>query len=222
MVCASWCEWVNCLSIFLVPYRSFSTPFYPQSATSQGACPNSLLFRCFRLRLTFEPIKELGSTLDPFLILYKIDAKCALKLQNYAIFMLEFKCKFLASIWINTSKFRILGNHFGGRNISCYTFSKDRNYLFCNIFQLFLHLPLDFVFIFKQHITFLLIKVRIIIIREPKKSFQLFTWLFFLINWPLEFESKLYRVIQEWSCNLALLFTFVFVSVAPFSIHKNT
>jgi hypothetical protein len=36
-------------------------PLYPQSATSKGACPYSLLFRCFHLKLTFESIKELGS-----------------------------------------------------------------------------------------------------------------------------------------------------------------
>ncbi len=29
---------------------------------SQGMCPNFLLFRCFHFRLTFESIKELGST----------------------------------------------------------------------------------------------------------------------------------------------------------------
>ncbi len=38
---------IKCLSFFLVPSRSSNTPFYPQSAASQGACPNSLLFRCF-------------------------------------------------------------------------------------------------------------------------------------------------------------------------------
>ncbi len=36
-------------------------PFYPQSVANQGACSNSLLFRCFHLRLTFESIKELGN-----------------------------------------------------------------------------------------------------------------------------------------------------------------
>jgi hypothetical protein len=34
--------------------------FYPQSATNQRACPNSLLFRYFHLIFTFESIKELG------------------------------------------------------------------------------------------------------------------------------------------------------------------
>jgi hypothetical protein len=34
-------------------------PFTPQSVVSQGTCPNSLLFRCFHLKLTFESIKEL-------------------------------------------------------------------------------------------------------------------------------------------------------------------
>ncbi len=58
-VCVS--NW--CLSLFLVPSRSSSTPLYPQSATSQGACPDSLLFRYFQSRLTLESIKELGSAL---------------------------------------------------------------------------------------------------------------------------------------------------------------
>jgi len=35
-------------------------PLYPQNATSQGVCSNSLLFCCFHFRLTFESIKELG------------------------------------------------------------------------------------------------------------------------------------------------------------------
>jgi hypothetical protein len=50
-----------CLSFFLVPSRSSSTPLYPQSVVNQGACPNSMLFHCFQFRLTFESIKELGS-----------------------------------------------------------------------------------------------------------------------------------------------------------------
>ncbi len=61
MVCANLNEWISCLSFFLVPSQSSSTPLYPRSATSQGACPDSLLFRCFHFRLTFESIKELGS-----------------------------------------------------------------------------------------------------------------------------------------------------------------
>jgi hypothetical protein len=40
---------VNCLPIFLVPSRSFSTPLYPWNVVSQGACPNSFSFRCFHL-----------------------------------------------------------------------------------------------------------------------------------------------------------------------------
>ncbi len=49
------------MSFFLVPSQNSSTPLYPQSATSQGACFDSLLFSCFHLRLTFESIKEVGS-----------------------------------------------------------------------------------------------------------------------------------------------------------------
>jgi hypothetical protein len=50
-----------CLSLFLIPIPELQHALYPQSATSQGACPNSLLFCCFHLRLTFESIKEIGS-----------------------------------------------------------------------------------------------------------------------------------------------------------------
>jgi len=35
------------LSLFLVPSQSSSMPLCPQSATSQGVCPNFLLFCCF-------------------------------------------------------------------------------------------------------------------------------------------------------------------------------
>jgi hypothetical protein len=47
--------WVNkCLSFFLVPSWSSSTPFYPpQSAANQGVCPNFWLFHCFHFKLTF-------------------------------------------------------------------------------------------------------------------------------------------------------------------------
>jgi hypothetical protein len=36
-------------------------PLHPQSARSQGTCPNSLFFHYFHLQLTFEFIKELES-----------------------------------------------------------------------------------------------------------------------------------------------------------------
>ncbi len=52
-----------CFSFFLVPIPEFHhAPLPPQSATSQGACPNFLFFHCFCLRLTFECIKELRNT----------------------------------------------------------------------------------------------------------------------------------------------------------------
>jgi hypothetical protein len=50
-----------CLSFFLIPSQSSNTPLYPQSAMSQGVCPDSLLFCCFQYRFTFESIKELGN-----------------------------------------------------------------------------------------------------------------------------------------------------------------
>jgi hypothetical protein len=34
LVCAGLHEWLICLSLFLVPFRSFNTPFYPQSVVS--------------------------------------------------------------------------------------------------------------------------------------------------------------------------------------------
>jgi hypothetical protein len=46
--------------LFLVPSQSSSTPLYPQSVVSQGACLDSSLFRYFLLGLTFESFKELG------------------------------------------------------------------------------------------------------------------------------------------------------------------
>ncbi len=52
---------IDYLLIFLVPFRSSSTPLYLQNVASQGACPSSLFFHCFHFRLTFESIKELGS-----------------------------------------------------------------------------------------------------------------------------------------------------------------
>jgi hypothetical protein len=43
------------------PKVKVATPFYPKSVASQEACPNSLSFHCFHLRLTFESIKEVGN-----------------------------------------------------------------------------------------------------------------------------------------------------------------
>jgi hypothetical protein len=55
-------EWLNsCLSSFLVPFHSSSTPFYPRSATSQGTCLDSLPFRCSHFIFSFESIKEFGN-----------------------------------------------------------------------------------------------------------------------------------------------------------------
>jgi hypothetical protein len=45
----------------LVPISEFQHAPLPQSATSQGTCPNSLLFHYFHLRFTFESIKKIGS-----------------------------------------------------------------------------------------------------------------------------------------------------------------
>jgi hypothetical protein len=40
---------INCLSFFLIPSWSCSTPLYPQSAASQGVCLDSFSFRCLHL-----------------------------------------------------------------------------------------------------------------------------------------------------------------------------
>jgi hypothetical protein len=50
---------IKCLSFFLVPSQSFSTPLYPQSVAKERV--PSLLFRYFHYKLTFECSKELGS-----------------------------------------------------------------------------------------------------------------------------------------------------------------
>jgi hypothetical protein len=58
---------IDCLSFFFVSSRNSNMSFYPQSVASQGVCRNSLLFRCFHLKFTFESIQELGGvsqTLD--------------------------------------------------------------------------------------------------------------------------------------------------------------
>ncbi len=52
---------IKCLSFLLVPSWSSNMPLYPRSAMSQGMCLDSLLFRCFHFRFTFEFIKELGN-----------------------------------------------------------------------------------------------------------------------------------------------------------------
>ncbi len=71
---------IDCLSLFLVSSQSSNTPFYPQSAASEGVCPNSLLFRYFHLRLTFESIEELGSM--------SLVLPCN-KWNHWSLFMLE-------------------------------------------------------------------------------------------------------------------------------------
>jgi hypothetical protein len=54
---------IKCLSFFLVPSHSSSTPLYPPKVLqAREHVPNSLLFRCFCLRFTFESIKEFRST----------------------------------------------------------------------------------------------------------------------------------------------------------------
>ncbi len=49
------------LIILPSPIPELQHALLPQSALSQGTCPDSLLFRCFHFKLTFDFIKELGS-----------------------------------------------------------------------------------------------------------------------------------------------------------------
>jgi hypothetical protein len=67
-------KWViSCLSFFLFPSRSSNTPLYPWSVTIQGACLDSLFFRCFHCRLSFESVKELGNA-SPIVYKQKFNA----------------------------------------------------------------------------------------------------------------------------------------------------
>jgi hypothetical protein len=59
--CAGSCEWLKCLSIFVVPSWNSNTPLYHRSAANHRTCLNFLLFRCFHLRLTFASFEEVGS-----------------------------------------------------------------------------------------------------------------------------------------------------------------
>jgi len=53
--------WVSeACQLFLVPSRSSSMPLYPSKCCELGSVPDSSLFCCFLLGLTFESFKELG------------------------------------------------------------------------------------------------------------------------------------------------------------------
>ncbi len=45
--CTSLCEWMNHLSLVLVPSQSSNMLLYPQSVANQGAHPNSFFVCCF-------------------------------------------------------------------------------------------------------------------------------------------------------------------------------
>jgi len=49
-----------CLSFFLVPSQSSSTPLYPQSAANQGVCPTPYFFVVFSLNSRLSPLRSLG------------------------------------------------------------------------------------------------------------------------------------------------------------------
>jgi hypothetical protein len=79
-----------CLSFFLVPIPELQHAPLPQSVASQGVCPNSLLFHCFHLKLTFESIKEVGNT-SKIVIFQKLWATC-----GDIILLIPFVCAFYA------------------------------------------------------------------------------------------------------------------------------
>jgi hypothetical protein len=59
---ASSCEWIVCLSLFLVPSRSSNTPLYPRKCWEPESVPRTLnLSVIFYFKLPLESIKELGS-----------------------------------------------------------------------------------------------------------------------------------------------------------------
>ncbi len=60
-----WVLWIR------VSSWNSSTSFYPQSAMSEGECPNSLLFCCFHFIRTLESIKELGSALVDICLFFR-------------------------------------------------------------------------------------------------------------------------------------------------------
>jgi hypothetical protein len=59
-VCTCLCEWLTCLSLFLIPIMELQHALYPQSAMSWGARLNSFSFRCFTLGFAVDSIKESG------------------------------------------------------------------------------------------------------------------------------------------------------------------
>jgi hypothetical protein len=60
LVCVGPCEWLKCLSIFLVPFQNSSTPLYPRSVASQGTCPTSYSFVIFILDSHLSLWRRLG------------------------------------------------------------------------------------------------------------------------------------------------------------------
>jgi hypothetical protein len=67
-LCTNHFMWVVCrpvwvtkaCQLFLVPSRSSNSPLCPSKGCELGSVLRLLLFRCFLLRLTFEPFEELG------------------------------------------------------------------------------------------------------------------------------------------------------------------
>jgi hypothetical protein len=61
LVCADPREWLSACHSFESHLGAPTYPSIPQSVVSHEMCPDSLLFRCFHFKLTFESIKEFGS-----------------------------------------------------------------------------------------------------------------------------------------------------------------
>jgi hypothetical protein len=64
--CLGWCEWVNCLSLFLVPSRSSNTPLYPSKvlgAKELGSVPRAPNLSIVSiLRLSLSLLRGLGAS----------------------------------------------------------------------------------------------------------------------------------------------------------------
>jgi hypothetical protein len=92
---------IKCLSFFLVPSQSSSTPLYPQSVASQGVCPQVLAIPLFSFHIyiwiyqgtwehvTCTPIMEYESRCNPLLTTFENACK-----TNEKVYIL-WECKYL-------------------------------------------------------------------------------------------------------------------------------
>jgi hypothetical protein len=60
LICASLCEWLNSLSIFLIPSRSSNTPSTPKVLRTTERAPTPSPSNVFTFGLAIKSVKELG------------------------------------------------------------------------------------------------------------------------------------------------------------------